>query len=737
MAIQTVSDLVSALSGASLLEEPQIQELSDSISTQFAEVTDVSKELVRRNWLTEFQVKLLAEGRGQNLVLGQYILLDLLGEGGMGQVFKARHRRLDRIDALKVIRSETLQSPDALRRFQREARAAARLQHPNIVTVYDADEANGTHYLAMEYVPGVDLASTVRKDGPLWVGQACEYIRQAAMGLQHAFERGMVHRDIKPANLLLTADRRQVKILDMGLARLATVEDRQQSVGDLTQSGIVMGTPDYMAPEQAIDSHAVDIRADIYSLGCTLYYLLSGKPTFPPSSLTQKLLWHQQREPEPLTNFRSDIPAEVDAVLKKMLAKRAENRFQTPQEVVNALQPLASLPATLERKPAVKTSGTKDVERGSSVNRKSQTDIVDGQATAMHLSSSNNLRSASDARSTASNIDGNTIDMPSYHPTPNPVAAPSPMFSPARNLDPATLNMKSKAAKAQPTEEPKLTPAAEPKTSDISPAKSNALFSMIVGVGGIAFVAACIYVAWMVMSPAPLSDAGSNKSGSGDAGAATSDRLRPVIIYDMKRQFLSSVALAPDGKQAVIGSLEDHLTVKALEGSQVANWNAAYEPGVGVSAIAWAPRSEVILTGSKSPKGGKTAMVWDVANKAHNPINEIDFDVESVALAPSGNLGLIGGSLGNQGRIALIDLGPRTAKRTIPNPADPVRKVVFSPSGKQFAFSTSSEIQVWDVAGEDKPVLAQAQRRNSRLELLSRWFSYSVRRRYEDLFLGP
>jgi serine/threonine protein kinase len=272
-----------------------------------------------------------------------YEVLGRLGEGGMGQVFKARHRRLNRVVAVKVIRPEQLGNPNSLRRFHREARAAARLSHPNIVEIFDAAEAGGTFLLAMEYVDGKDLAELVQTRGPLPVGIACEYIRQAGLGLQHAHERGLVHRDIKPANLLLSADGSQVKLLDMGLARLQQVDDNDPSLGELTQSGAVMGTPAYLAPEQARDSRRVDIRADIYSLGCTLYHLLTGQAPFRGMSLAEVVLRHQLEEPLPIEQVRPGVPPEVQDILNKMLAKHPEERYQTPAELAKSLAPWAAL----------------------------------------------------------------------------------------------------------------------------------------------------------------------------------------------------------------------------------------------------------------------------------------------------------------------------------------------------------------------------------------------------------
>jgi serine/threonine-protein kinase len=280
-------------------------------------------------------------------VIPGYEILGRVGAGGMGQVYKARHVRLDRVVALKVIQPERLGSPDAVRRFYREARAAARLVHPNLVTVYDVDEAGGVHFLAMEYVDGVDLGRQVRERGPLPVARACEYARQAADGLQHVHERGLVHRDIKPANLLLSPDGRQVKILDLGLARLDAAAPVGEGTSELTQSGTLMGTPAFLAPEQARDARRADIRSDLYSLGCTLYYLLTGRQPFPGQSLAEVIVQHQLDEPESVTKLRPDVPAGVAAVLRRLMAKRPEDRYQTPAEAAVALAPFCPAPSSV------------------------------------------------------------------------------------------------------------------------------------------------------------------------------------------------------------------------------------------------------------------------------------------------------------------------------------------------------------------------------------------------------
>ncbi len=274
------------------------------------------------------------------MLLGSYVLVERLGAGGMGEVFKARNWKLGKTVALKLVRAERLTDPDAVRRFQREVRAAAQLNHANVVHAYDCDEAGGKHFLVMEYVEGVDLARFVKQHGPLTVRDACDYVRQAALGLQHAFERGLVHRDVKPHNLLLsrTSDGHAlIKVLDMGLARLNQTDEAGEAASIMTQEGVVMGTLDYIAPEQARNAHTADTRADLYSLGCTLYYLLAGRVPFPVGSSTEKLLRHQFDQPTPLEQLRPDVPPAVAAIARRLMAKRPEERYQTPAEAAAAL----------------------------------------------------------------------------------------------------------------------------------------------------------------------------------------------------------------------------------------------------------------------------------------------------------------------------------------------------------------------------------------------------------------
>jgi serine/threonine protein kinase len=263
----------------------------------------------------------------------RYRVLELLGSGGMGRVYKAEHRLMERLVALKVINRNIMDNPAAVERFRREVKTAARLSHPNIVTAFDAEQVQDWHFLVMEFVEGQSLDRFVQQRGRLPVAEACDYVRQAALGLQHAWERGMVHRDIKPQNLMRTPHG-QIKVLDFGLARFLA---EGKSGSALTQFGMVMGTPDYIAPEQAHDSRAADTRSDIYSLGCTFYYLLTGRVPFPEGSTLQKLMAQVEKAPTPLVRLRRDVPPAVVGIVERMMAKDPARRFQTPAEVAREL----------------------------------------------------------------------------------------------------------------------------------------------------------------------------------------------------------------------------------------------------------------------------------------------------------------------------------------------------------------------------------------------------------------
>jgi WD40 repeat protein len=291
-------------------------------------------ELVGRGWLTPFQAGLVLAGRAGELVLGDYVLLDRLGAGGMGEVFKARDRQLDRVAAVKVIRPAAL-SGSALGRFAREARAVARLAHPNVVAVYGADVSGPRPFLAMEFVAGDPLDRWVAAAGPLPPADGLEVVRQAALGLGHAHGNGIVHRDVKPGNMIRAAapGGAVVKVLDFGLAGLRAAGGEPDAGSPLTDTGAVFGTPDYMAPEQFRDSGRADHRADVYALGCTLFFLLTGRPPFPGGSYWDKRAGHERGTPPPVPGL--DPPAA--RLLGRMMAKDPADRFPSAAAVAAAV----------------------------------------------------------------------------------------------------------------------------------------------------------------------------------------------------------------------------------------------------------------------------------------------------------------------------------------------------------------------------------------------------------------
>ncbi len=340
----TADPLLVAIRDGGRCTPDQLRLVEQAFSESGSEPLALADALHALGVLTRYQFRKIQLGRIPELLFGQYLILEKIGEGGMGNVYRAVDTRMARMVALKVVRPQLMSNKTVLKRYEREAAAAAKLDHPNIVKLFDAGEASGRFYLAMEYVDGSDLARLVKDNGPLSTAEACEYMRMTALGLQHAHENGFVHRDIKPSNLLVygeraipgTGGRAQLKILDMGLVRMMG-EDDSPGHAELTRDGTVVGTPDYMSPEQAKNSSTVDPRADLYSLGCTLYYLLRGAVLFPEGTPIDKLIRHQLDPVPDVRHGRSDIPHMVGDIVSRLLRKRPDERYGTAAEVAAML----------------------------------------------------------------------------------------------------------------------------------------------------------------------------------------------------------------------------------------------------------------------------------------------------------------------------------------------------------------------------------------------------------------
>jgi serine/threonine protein kinase len=340
MRIDSVPAFLDALRRSRLLSTVQMNYLKSALLPQAADFAALADLLVQHGLLTEYQAEMLLAGSDEPLVLSPYHLLDLVGEGGVCKVFKAIHTQYGDIVAVKVVHAELRSNINVMDQFRVEMEIIATIDHPKFVKALDYQRVGDIPFFVMEFIDGMDLMRLVERVGPLPMTQACQWIHQAALGFQHAFETGLVHRDVKPANLIAAYENEQLYILDIGLARLEwSYRDASATYTPATQGAALLGTPDYVAPEQALNPHEADIRADIYGLGCTLYHMLTGEPPFPGGSLARKLLAHQTTPPPSVRSKRPELPQELAAIVQKMMAKNPADRYKTPAAVAVALSP--------------------------------------------------------------------------------------------------------------------------------------------------------------------------------------------------------------------------------------------------------------------------------------------------------------------------------------------------------------------------------------------------------------
>ena len=333
MAKLKVDQFVDLVKRSGLVDNERLNQSLSGIDQSVKDSGIIAAKLVKDGLLTEWHSEKLLQGRHKGFYLGKYKLLNHIGAGGMGAVYLAEHRVMRSRVAIKLLPQHLATQTSYLERFHQEARASASLNHPNMVGAFDVDQDGTNHYLVMEYVEGADLQAIVSRSGPLPFRMAAEYTRQAAEGLAYAHRSGLIHRDIKPANMLVDKTG-TLKILDMGLARFS---DETQCSLTMAYDQKMIGTIDYLSPEQALDSHKVDARVDIYSLGCTLYFMLTGDAPFPQGTVPQRLMQHQSAEPTDIRATRPDAPEELIAICRKMMAKAAADRYQSADEVSRAL----------------------------------------------------------------------------------------------------------------------------------------------------------------------------------------------------------------------------------------------------------------------------------------------------------------------------------------------------------------------------------------------------------------
>jgi serine/threonine protein kinase len=339
MAKVTVDKLIELLEKSGLVSKDQITAtlpkiLEAATPEQQQDPNFVAEGFIKAGLLTKWQTDKLVDGRHKGFFLGKYKLLGHLGTGGMSNVYLAEHTKMHTKRAIKVLPRHLVGDTSYLARFHLEAQAVAALDHPNIVRAYDIDNVGDLHYLVMEYVEGRDLQDMVKEDGPLDFDLAVNYLTQAAIGLKYAHDANLVHRDVKPANLLVDV-KGTVKLLDLGLAKFTDSEKASLTVA---YDENVLGTADYLAPEQALNSHDVDHRADIYSLGCTFYFMLTGQPPFAEGSLAQRLAMHQSKEPPAIQSLRPDVPLVLADICRKMMAKKPADRFASAIDVAELLR---------------------------------------------------------------------------------------------------------------------------------------------------------------------------------------------------------------------------------------------------------------------------------------------------------------------------------------------------------------------------------------------------------------
>jgi len=700
-----LDEVIASLIEVRLMERTEVESFLARFPTETRprDAESLARELVRARRLTEYQAGALLQGKSRGLAIGNYLILDKIGKGGMGMVFKAQHRRLKRVVALKVLPPSYARDASAVLRFQREVQAVARLGHPNIVAALDADVFNGLHFFAMEYVEGSDLARLVKEKGTLPVDQAIAFLTQAARGLKAAHDKGIYHRDIKPSNLILDAGG-TVKILDLGLAR---IEAEANSGGsgepdpDLTRPGDIMGTVGFMSPEQAYDARQADHRSDIYSLGCTLYYLLTGRPPYSGVTRMACLLAHREQPIPLLRDARPEVPPSLDATLQRMLAKDPEDRYPSIDPLIADLAacraPDTSVPAGPVPTPQPRIESESESQPGRLLLTLfwSVAIVVAGAALAAALAAIVIDR----RQATPGGRDLDHVVVPRRDPAP-PGNSPPPLIVPGK-----VTEMRPQEEVPQPIEPigevQRFQGHGEPRVESVAvTADGKRALS-----AGEDWKVRCWDIATGREVGPPLVHDGPILSvavSPDGLHALSGSRDKTVRVWDLKtgledarlkghEKAVNSVAFSPDGRLALSGS--DDRTVRLWDIASQSEVDRRDHNGP-VMAVAFSPDGRHALSGSED----KTVRLWDLGNPKGATIREFaGLDaVWCVAFAPEGRRALSGG---HDGMVTLWDLvpGPRPMLGRFPA-QDWVRCVSFLPDGRHAVAGTEGgKLIVWDL----------------------------------------
>jgi serine/threonine-protein kinase len=675
----TAQDFVGELRRTQLIEDAQLNPLRADVP-KFDSARAFATHLVGANAITRFQAERVLQGCGEELHVGPFLLLEQIARGDTCVLLKAFQPRLNRTVALKMIRPDILKlQPDAARRLDREALATAQLHSPYVVVLYDLYELNGTSFLAMEYLEGMDLAMRVYKEGALPVPVACDYIRQAATGLQHVHEAGLVHRDIKPSHLLVTGANAArngstkftggvVKILDLGIARLEWLPEPDGMIA-AGGHGTGIGTPDCIAPEQVRDPAKADIRADIYSLGCAFYNLLCGQSPFANCTPDEKLLKHQHDEPRPLEEIRPSIPAPLLGVVKRMMSKRPFERFETPQEVADTLAQLEPVISTSwvaasdwtgrehsrnEMVTAPKATGRADVV----VPRKSA--VHQPAATAVPASRSRVIHPA--RRKYTIKAHGGYVTGVAFSPDGQRLAS--------GGLDGKLFVWQ--LGGEQPTEDASL----PPKLGEVH----SVIFSP---------TEACVYTAL-----------GAKGGLIWRWDWAEKDLRKALCVAQSEPLTASVIAVSPDGKQLAAGGGND-IQAWTLARPEIGRSTTLKGHGKPVRALAFAPAGRRLASAHEDGKLAFWEFGWFRATKKAMLNGHADV-VMSIAFSANGLMLASGGS---DGRIGIWDTATDDPHATavLTGHSGPVRLVQFvPPDGRLISIGDGGEAILWDVGTKFK-----------------------------------